>query len=130
MSKITAVIFVVLALAFVTGCDNKFGITDITPRSGMLAGGESVQILGSGFEQNMGIAVYFGNQKSDNVVVKSSKELVVTTPSADKAVQVDVRILTDNGKQLVVKRGFRYVQEQGMDIRDLTKRQSQRQKPE
>ncbi len=128
MRKFAAIILVVLAGCIAAGCEEKFGIKDVSPAVGVLGGGEPVDIRGSGFDQNMGIAVYFGNTKADNVVVKSTNTLTVNTPSSGEPKVVDVRIATDDGKEFLIKRAFRYVEKSAMDIRDLGKRSSQRKK--
>jgi hypothetical protein len=120
----------VLAVCIVSGCEKQFAIKDVSPPTGVLGGGEPVNIRGAGFHSNMGISVYFGNTKSETVVVNSPEKLTVTTPSAAEAKTVDVRIMTDDGKQYIIKRGFRYIEKTGLDIRDLNKRTSRRDKPE
>lgn len=89
-----------------------------------------MEILGSGFDPNIGFSVYFGAEKAENVVVSSSNKLTVTTPSSAEAKSVDVRIATDDGKEYLLKDAFRYVAKSGMDIRDLGTRKSLRDKPE
>ena len=130
MSKFTAILMLVLAVCIFSGCQQEFKIKDVSPPTGVLGGGEPVHIRGSGFDSNMGISVYFGNSKSDNVVVNGPEKLTVTTPSSPEATTVDVRVMTDDGRQYVIKRGFRYIEKASLDIRDLNKRKSQRDKPE
>ena len=119
-------IFVSLLLAFCIGCKEEFGIHNISPATGVLGGGEPIEILGSGFDPNLGIAVYFGNAKASNVVVSSSKKLIVSTPSVGEPTVVDVRIATDDGKEFLLRRAFRYIEKSTMDIRDLGQRKSRR----
>lgn len=130
MSKVTAIILMILALAFVSGCEKEFGIKSVSPRSGVLGGGEPISILGSGFKSNMGLSVYFGNQKADNVVVAGPEVLTVSTPSSQEPKFVDIRVMTDDGRQFVIKRAFRYIEKASMDIRDIAKRKSQRETTE
>ncbi len=125
-----AIMLVAIALCIAAGCEEKFQILDVSPPSGTLGGGEPVVIRGTGFNQNLGIAVYFGNVKADNVVVGSTNKLTVATPSSGEPKTVDVRIATDDGKEYLIKRGFRYIEKSSMDIRDLGKRKSKREKPE
>jgi hypothetical protein len=94
----------------------------------MLAGGEQVVISGTGFDPQMGVAVYFGNRQADNVVVTSKDRLIVTTPSSPTAESVDIRVALDDGSEYLIKQGFRYVEKASMDIRDLGKRTSRRNK--
>ncbi len=121
------VCFVVL---FVAGCKEDFSIRTISPATGVLGGGEPIEILGSGFNPDQGVAVYFGNSKSNNVVVNSTKKMTVSTPSVGEPQVVDVRIATDDGKEFLLRRAFRYVEKGAMDIRDLGARKSRREKPE
>ncbi len=126
MKKISAMIFVSVLFVLLVGCKEEFGIHNISPATGVLGGGEPIEILGSGFETNLGIAVYFGNAKASNVVVSSSKKLIVSTPSVSEPQVVDIRIATDDGKEFLLRRAFRYIEKSAMDIRDLGTRKSRR----
>ena len=118
-----------LAVALVgAGCNQELGVKKVSPAVGVLAGGEPVDILGSGFEAGMGVTVYFGNSKASNVVIRNSGKLTVTTPSSDEAVSVDVRVITDTGKEFLLREAFRYITKSNMDIRDLGQRKSLRDK--
>jgi hypothetical protein len=121
------IVLLVLALA---GCDEGFSLTGISPPSGMLTGGEPVQIEGTGFRSDMGFTVYIGGAKCDNVVVAGSKALTVTTPSAAKVGLVDVRVTTDNGVDLTLPKAFKYVEKNAASMEDLGVRKSLRNKPE
>ena len=96
--------------------------------AGHLAGGEQVVLSGEGFDYRMGVAVYFGNRQAGNVVVTSRDKLIVTTPSSPTEEVVDVRVALDDGNGYLIKQGFRYVEKASMDIRDLGKRTSLRNK--
>ena len=129
MKKISVTIFVSLMLVLLIGCKEEFGIHNISPATGVLGGGEPIEIIGSGFNPNQGIAVYFGNSKATNVVVSSSKKLIVSTPSVGEPQVVDVRIATDDGHEYLLRRAFRYIEKSAMDIRDLGTRKSRREQP-
>lgn len=129
MRKLTATILVCFMVSFIIGCKEEFSIRTLTPATGALGGGEPIEILGSGFNPNQGVAVYFGNSKATNVVVSSTKKLTVSTPSATEPKVVDVRIATDDGKEFLLRKAFRYVEKGAMDIRDLGARKSRREKP-
>lgn len=118
-------LFVLLA-GLSLGCEEKLGVKDVSPAVGVLGGGEPVNINGSGFTSGMGVTVYFGNQKADNVVVSGSKQLTVSTPSSTEEKVVDVRIVLDSGEEFLMKEAFRYVAKGAIDIRDLGKRKSMR----
>lgn len=130
MTKCGVIVFVVFVIFVGASCNKEFGIKDVSPEVGVLAGGEPVEIIGSGFDPNIGFSVYFGMEKAENVVVSSSNKLIVTTPSSAEAKSVDVRIATDDGKEFLLKNAFRYVAKSGMDIRDLGARKSLREKAE
>ncbi len=120
------IFFVGLILCLCIGCKEEFAIKDISPETGVLGGGEPVEILGSGFDSNLGLSVYFGNQKASNVAVRSKNKLIVHTPSAKEPTTVDIRIATDDGQEYLMRRAFRYIAKQAMDIRDLGVRKSRR----
>jgi hypothetical protein len=123
---------IVMAMALVccigSACSQEFGIKDVSPAMGALGGGEQVIIVGNGFDPKMGVAVFFGNRQADNVVVSSKDKLIVMTPPSLKAESVDIRIALDDGSEYLIKNGFRYVEKASMDIRDLGKRSSMRNK--
>jgi len=128
--KLAVTVMVCFVVLFVAGCKEDFSIRTISPATGVLGGGEPIEILGSGFNPDQGVAVYFGNSKSNNVVVNSTKKMTVSTPSVGEPQVVDVRIATDDGKEFLLRRAFRYVEKGAMDIRDLGARKSRREKPE
>ena len=64
-------------------------VTDISPNSGALAGGQTVTITGVGFAS--GDTVYFAQTAATNVVVNSDTQIVCTTPS-HKAGKVAIRV--------------------------------------
>jgi hypothetical protein len=129
VKKLAATILLGLVVALSLGCQEKFSVIKLSPPTGVLGGGEPVEIIGTGFNREMGIAVYFGNSKASNVVVSSQKKMIVSTPSSSQAKAVDVRIATDDGKEYLLRRAFRYIKKSAMDIRDLGKRRSQRERP-
>jgi hypothetical protein len=111
------------------GCEKPLGVKDVSPKTGNLAGGEPLVISGSGFQPGMGISVYVGTNKVDNVSVASDK-LTISTPPGSKPGPVDIRIITDSGSQFLMSNVFTYVKASGgaMDIRDLGSRKSMRDK--
>jgi hypothetical protein len=126
VKKIILVVVFALAAQVTQGCKQEFGIREISPSVGVLGGGESVSINGSGFDPSMGYTVHFGNNKATNVSVSSSNKINVTTPSASDATKVDVRISTDDGKEYVLRKAFSYVEKSSMDLGDLVNRKSAR----
>lgn len=128
MRKFNITLVGLLACFFALACNQDFQIKKVSPAVGLLGGGEQVEILGTGFDPNMGVSIYFGNRQADNVVVSSTDKLIVMTPDNDKAEVVDLRIAMDNGREYVIREGFRYVGKASMDIRELGKRKSLRDK--
>ncbi|MBN2802327.1 MAG: IPT/TIG domain-containing protein [Deltaproteobacteria bacterium] len=122
-----AFLMTILAVS-VMGCDKPLGVKDVTPKTGNIAGGEPITILGSGFQPGMGISVYVGNNKVDNVSVQGADKLAISTPPGNEPGPVDIRIITDSGSQFLMSKVFTYVKETGsaMDIRDLGSRKSMR----
>ncbi|MCP4196669.1 MAG: hypothetical protein GY762_05905 [Proteobacteria bacterium] len=128
MRKYNIVMAMALVCCIGSACSQEFGIKDVSPAVGVLGGGEQVIILGTGFDPKMGVAIFFGNRQADNVVVSSKDKLIVMTPASLKAEAVDIRIALDDGSEYLIKDGFRYVEKASMDIRDLGKRTSLRNK--
>jgi len=125
--KGTTIALAVMVLAcLVCGCEEEFGVRKVSPPMGVLAGGEPIEILGSGFKRDMGITVYFGTTKTDTVAINGPEKLTVMSPSAEAVGKVDILIITDGGIELRLPGAFTYVEKSNMDIRDLGKRKSLR----
>lgn len=101
--------WLVALAAAALGCEKDPGVESLSPATGALTGGDTVQISGGGFRQDVGIAVYFGAVRAENVVVRSSELISVSTPPAKNEGVVDLRIVTDDGKELLLKQAFTYV---------------------
>jgi hypothetical protein len=130
VKRILAVLGAIAIICTLLACQDEFTVRRCSPAVGVLAGGEPIDILGSGFSAGMGITVYFGSTKADNVVVRDSGKLTVSSPSNEAPGKVDVRIITDDGKEFVIREAFQYVRKGAMDIRDLGQRKSLREKQE
>jgi hypothetical protein len=124
--KSSIIMTMTLVCCMALACGQEFGIKEVSPAVGALGGGEQVVIVGTGFNPEMGVAVFFGNRQADTVVVSSRDKLIVMTPASQKAETVDIRIALDDGSEYLIKQGFRYVEKASMDIRDLGKRTSRR----
>jgi hypothetical protein len=109
VNRILRIVGVVALIAFACGCEKEFGANGVLPGSGILTGGETVTISGGGFRRDVGMTVYFGTMKADNVMVRSAEAIVVTTPPAKVESKVDIRIITDDGKELLLKQAFQYL---------------------
>jgi len=112
-NRLLRVICIVSLIAVVAGCSKEYGVESIAPNTGALTGGDSVVINGGGFRQDVGISVYFGAVKAENVVVRSAEAIAVTIPPAKAEGAVDLRIVTDDGKELLLKQAFTYVNKTG-----------------
>ncbi|MBN2530951.1 MAG: IPT/TIG domain-containing protein [Deltaproteobacteria bacterium] len=131
MKKISWIIGIMVLAIALFGCDKSLAVKDISPKTGNVAGGEPLEIIGTGFNNNMGISVYVGGNKADNVSIQGSEKLIISTPPGNEPGPVDVRITFDNGTDdFIISGGFTYVKESAgaMDIRELGSRKSQREK--
>ena len=129
MKKIAMFMASLAFLAAVAACSQELSVSGISPAVGAVGGGDPVEIIGTGFDPNMGVTVYFGNMKVDNVAVKGPDRLMVGIPSQTSPQVVDVRVMTDDGRELVLRKAFRYIEKTNLDIRDLGARRSQRETP-
>jgi hypothetical protein len=110
---------VVALIAFVCGCEKEFGAESVLPNTGILTGGETVTISGGGFRRDIGMTVYFGTLKADNVMVRSAEAIVVSTPPAKNEGKVDIRIITDDGRELLLKQAFQYLNKAAPAAKEL-----------
>jgi hypothetical protein len=109
-NRLLRVIGIVALAAFEFGCSTKdFGADSLSPNSGSLTGGDSITIFGGGFRSDVGMAVYFGAVRAENVVVRDAETISVTIPPAKAEGKVDLRIVTDDGKEILLKQAFEYV---------------------
>ena len=106
-ARLTAL--VALALLAMTACKRSMHIRDLKPMSGVMAGNETIEIRGSGFPTDMGVTVYFGMERCPTAFVEGTNKIVVTTPTYPKSTLVDVRIIADNGEEIILRKGFRFI---------------------
>ena len=109
MNRILQVVGVAAVIALLCGCEKEFGAESIVPATGILTGGETITISGGGFQRDIGMTVYFGTLKADNVMVRSAEAIVVSSPPSKTEGKVDVRIITDDGRELLLKQAFQYL---------------------
>ena len=130
MKRILLTVGMIILAVSLIGCDEPLAVKGISPKTGNIAGGEPVKIKGTGFSNNMGISVYIGSNKVDNVSIQGTEVLTVSTPPGNAEGPVDVRIVTDSGEEFLMSGAFTYVKETGgaMDIRALGERKSRRKK--
>ena len=101
-----------VTVAGATGC-KKEGVyfQSINPASGRPSGGEEVRIRGHGFRALGGLEVRVGAKAAQNVGIADDETIVLTTPEsreADRGHPVDVYILTNEGRSIVLRGGFTY----------------------
>jgi len=106
LSSWIAPLLVVLPLL---GCEGgkEMEVTGVSPKTGHLAGDQTVQIQGKNFRTDIGYAVYFGQARAKAVTIGGSDALTVTTPAGAQGA-VDVTVRADDGRSFVLERAFRY----------------------
>lgn len=82
-------------------------ITGLSPGSGNVLGGESVNITGEGFLA--GATVYFGTKKATNVEVKTDTLISVITPPYDYPGEVAVKVTNTDGGTATTTTGTHYI---------------------
>ena len=111
----SALVLAALSAFGLAACDDddpKLKVTDISPDKGDSKGGTYVVIKGNRFIKDgpRNAKVYFGSRQGTVVRFSSDSELVVMTPTAAKTDEaVDVLVIFDPGGQLVIKKGFKFV---------------------
>jgi hypothetical protein len=99
----------VLALAAACGPES-LSVEGVSPRLGVIRGGEKVTIDGAGFDQQSGYSVYFGGSRATHVAIAGEDRLWATTPAVDEAGPVDVRIVAADGTTFRISGGFEFVE--------------------
>jgi hypothetical protein len=95
-------------------------VTGINPKTGHIAGDQTVEIQGKNFRTDIGYTVYFGTARATAVSIRSSEALVVSTPAGQQG-PVDVTLRSDDGNAFLVKQGFRYEDMAGSVVEGLGK---------
>lgn len=103
-----------LATAFSqAACKPKnLSFASLNPASGRLGGGEEVRIRGTAMRTLMNPQVRIGGREATNVGVADDETLVLTTPEGregDLNHDLDVSILTADGKSIILRNAFRYM---------------------
>lgn len=112
MNRVFRLASVVSFAALLGACEQKGGpvkVDKAEPSEGIVAGGDTVHILGSGFQPGKTQAeVRFGRRKAEQVVIASSNKITVITPPGDKG-PADITVSFDDGAQFKIPAGFRFV---------------------
>src|SRR4051794_27974288 len=98
-----------LAAILASGCESSgaMEVTGINPRTGHIAGEQTVEITGKHFRTDIGYSVYFGNAKAKAVSIRGPESLGVSTPSGAVGT-VDVTVRADDGNSFLLKQAFKY----------------------
>ena len=81
-------------------------LTKINPDKGVLTGGETVQIVGNNFQQD--VIVTLGGTQAVNVVFNSSTQLTITTPNGTVG-PADVVVTNPDGQSITLQGGFTFI---------------------
>jgi hypothetical protein len=99
-------------LGLLASCDEsgKIRVDRVEPAEGITAGGDHINIIGSGFQPGKTQArIMFGKHICEQVVISSTNKINVVTPNGDKG-PVDVTLDFDNGARYKIPNAFRYVE--------------------
>ncbi len=96
------------ALPHLVTVETAPSVTSVTPNQGPSAGGTSVTVTGTQFQD--GLAVYFGDVAATDVVVVTDSQIACTTPAHFPAL-ADVRVVNADTSEATLLSGFRYVDE-------------------
>lgn len=91
-----------------SGCFTYFdelSVTSVTPKEGPLAGGNTVDLIGTGFTADA--EVLFGNNAATQITLVDSTHLTVTVPRGQVADLVDLSVYNKNGTGNL-RRVYRY----------------------
>ena len=83
-------------------------ITSVEPAFGNVAGNDDVVIHGGGFKP--GLVVQFGKSQVKGIVIDADNRIRVKTPAGVEG-KVDVIVVRDDGKTLVLSNGFTYMRD-------------------
>ncbi|BAH45949.1 conserved hypothetical protein [Brevibacillus brevis NBRC 100599] len=81
-------------------------ITNISPNSGKLAGGEMIYIDGKDFDQ--GLKVYMGSKEAKLMTYYNATRIKVAAPPGDNPGTIDLKVVNPDGKEAVSANGYTY----------------------
>jgi IPT/TIG domain len=120
MKRVYRLVTTLFVLGLLASCDEtgKVRVDRVEPPEGITAGGDHINIIGTGFQPGKTQArIMFGKHLVEQVVIASTSKISVVTPNGDKG-PVDVTIDFDNGARYKIPNGFRYVEpKQTGDVR-------------
>lgn len=106
----------VLASPILASCGDPasepMAVFDLNPRAGSIAGEQPVQVIGTGFRNDVGYTVYFGSERATSVTIIDPNTLLVVTPAHD-AGRVNVVVAADDGPAYRIVEGFEFADTSG-----------------
>jgi len=91
------------------GCKREMSLNEVVPAGGAMAGGEVVTIKGAGFKTGGTIIVYFGSRRAPHSYIEGTDKIVVTTPAYAESTLVDVRVIDETGREIILKKAYMYL---------------------
>lgn len=88
-------------------------INQVSPVAGVVAGGITVTITGSGFQE--GITAYFGSQLAEKIIFESDTIIKAVVPATNKSGTVAVTVINPDDSQAVQTVGFIYITPENSD---------------
>ncbi len=82
-------------------------IDQVSPIAGVLTGGVTVTITGTGFQD--GAVVYFGSQSSEKIGFESKTTLTALVPAVEKPGTVAITVVNPDDSNVVQIVGFMYI---------------------
>ena len=117
ISWLGALAFATATFMALSACDEGLSIKSVAPERGSHLGNERVTIEGSGFQSEgaSGMTVYFGDREARILQLLSDGRVLVSTPPGPGGETVDVQIVFEDARQLVLPSAFSYVDVSGSD---------------
>lgn len=96
-------------ILYAAGCKQEMSLNEVVPAGGAMAGGEIVTIRGGGFKNEGTVIVYFGSRRAPHAYIEGSDKIVVTTPAYAESTLVDVRVIDESGREVILKKAYMYL---------------------
>jgi hypothetical protein len=114
----------VIALLAMAGCkdDKKLKVFGLEPNTGDFNGGQTVRIMGNGFQADgspIAVKVYFGTRQANVIRFEGDTNLYVTAPGGKKGETVDVLVVFQPGGEIPLPKSFTFVEPATTDVEDL-----------
>jgi hypothetical protein len=116
LSVFLSPILCAVALGALPACqdDGQMAVQGVNPRTGHVAGDQTVEIHGKNFRTDIGYTVYFGKARAKSVIIRNPETLLVSSPSGEVG-PVDVTVRADDGNGFVMRSAYSY-QEMGGNV--------------